>query len=108
MTAEHCYICGYFAVAAICVVDFESLTPIVDSSFDVTIFVVPTDTSESGNQRFVKGFKIDSVKIVSPSDSATLSVLECQSDSVEHWHSYNRKRLEFWRASGSFPHMSRT
>ncbi len=89
------YDCGAFAMWPVCEVGFESLVPISDSAFSVEFYILPTDTSANGNDRFVEGFRADSVKIVEANTKDTLSSLILLSDTLRSWDSFNQWTFRF-------------
>lgn len=88
---DGCFLFGEFAAYPFCDVSSLSYSPIEDSTFDVFLKVLPTDTSDQGNRRFVEGFGVDSVVIVETVNGDTVGILADCPDTAQNWQSQNRK-----------------
>ena len=85
----------YFKISQIVYVGSRSDEPIVDTSYNVNMYVLPTDSSGTGNARFVQSFMLSAAAVVNGDSGDTLAIIAVYSVETVPWRTYNRKEFSF-------------
>lgn len=84
-----------FTISPSCDVSFLEYEPIADSAFAIWFFVLPTDSSTAGNDRFVRTFVIDRMIMLNMETGDTLANLTGPQVEIKDWRTHNIKEFNF-------------